>query len=167
MLFLWATLLKFWFQTDCSGWVPCFVCFPAFRGHVTLFFSLLFDTFQRVFAAWAFTRSNDQNWSVSTHWRLYCLEHCLRVLSRFKIVAVLAVLEIKVRKQEWISSLHWPRTRKFSQLLQAGKAVAFDFSRHGHALVTFYVQFWCSDWSKFDRWVHAENLCSIWKLVYW
>ena len=22
-------------------------------------------------------------------------------------------------------------------------------------------------WSKFDRWVHAENLCSIWKLVYW
>ena len=25
----------------------------------------------------------------------------------------------------------------------------------------------CSDWSKFDRWVHAENLCSIWKLAYW
>ena len=21
----------------CSGWFPCFVCFPAFRGHVTLF----------------------------------------------------------------------------------------------------------------------------------
>ena len=71
-----------------------------------LCFLVAFDTFQRVFAAWAFTRSNDQNWSVSTHWRLYCLEHCLRVLSRFKIVAVLAVLEIKVRKQEWISSLH-------------------------------------------------------------
>ena len=30
----------------------------------------------------------------------------------------------------------WPRTRKFSQLLQAGKTVAFDFSRHVHALVT-------------------------------
>ena len=44
--------------------------------------------------------------------------------------------------------------------------VAFDFSHHGHALVTFYVQFLCSDWSKFDRWVHAENLCSILKLVY-
>ena len=29
-----------------------------------------------------------------------------------------------------------------------------------------YVQFLCSDWSKFDRWVHAENLCSILKLVY-
>ena len=52
---------------------------------------------------------------------------------------------------------NWPRTRKFSQQLQAGKTVAFDFSRHVHAL--------CSDWSKFDRWVHAENLCSILNLV--
>ena len=25
----------------------------------------------------------------------------------------------------------WPRTRKFSQLLQAGKTVAFDFAHHG------------------------------------
>ena len=32
-------------------------------------------------------------------------------------------------------------------------AVALDFSHDGHALVTFYVQFLCSDWSKFDRWV--------------
>ena len=61
---------------------------------------------------------------------------------------------------------NWPRTRKFSQLLQAGKTVAFDFSHHGHALVTLYVQFLCSDWSKFDRWVHAQNLCSILNLVY-
>ena len=61
---------------------------------------------------------------------------------------------------------NWPRSRKFSQLLQAGKTVAFDFSRHVHALVTFYVQFLCSDWSKFDRWVHAENLGSILNLVY-
>ena len=61
---------------------------------------------------------------------------------------------------------NWPRKRKFSQLLQAGKTVAFDFSHHGHALVTLYVQFLCSDWSKFDRWVHAENLCSILKVVY-
>ena len=42
----------------------------------------------------------------------------------------------------------------------------FDFSHRGHALVTLYVQFLCSDWSKFDRWVHAENLCSILNLVY-
>ena len=46
--------------------------------------------------------------------------------------------------------------------IQAGRT----FSYHGHALVTFHVQFLCSDWSKFDRWVHAENLCSILKLVY-
>ena len=46
--------------------------------------------------------------------------------------------------------------------IQAGKT----FSCQGHALVTLYVQFLCSDWSKFDRWVHAENLCSILKLVY-
>ena len=32
--------------------------------------------------------------------------------------------------------------------------------------VTLYVQFLCSDWSKFDRWAHVENLCSILKVVY-
>ena len=45
---------------------------------------------------------------------------------------------------------------------QAGKT----FSYHGHALVTLYVQFLRSHWSKFDRWVYVENLCSILKLVY-
>ena len=65
-----------------------------------------------------------------------------------------------------ILTSNWPRTRKCSHLLQAGKTVAFDFANHGHALVTLYFQFLCSDWSKFDRWVHAENLCSILKLVY-
>ena len=46
--------------------------------------------------------------------------------------------------------------------IQAGKTSSF----HGHALVALCVQFLCSDWSKFDRWVHADNLCSILKLVY-
>ena len=46
--------------------------------------------------------------------------------------------------------------------IQAGKT----FSYQGHALVTLYVQFLYSDWSKFDRWVHAKNLCSILKVVY-
>ena len=61
---------------------------------------------------------------------------------------------------------NWPRTRKFNRLLHlhAGKAIAFDFS-HCHALITLYVQFLCSDWSKFDRWVHAKNLCSVWNLL--
>ena len=59
---------------------------------------------------------------------------------------------------------NWPRTRKFSQFFKntGGKTISY----HGHALVTLCVQFLCSDWSKFDRWVHAENLCSILKLVY-
>ena len=61
---------------------------------------------------------------------------------------------------------NWPRTRKFSQLLHVGKTVAFAFGHHGHALVTLYLQVLCSDWSKFDSWVHAENLCSILNLVY-
>ena len=62
---------------------------------------------------------------------------------------------------------NWSRTRKFNRLLHlhAGSSIAFDFS-HCHALITLYVQFLCSDWSKFDRWVYAENLCSILKLVY-
>ena len=61
---------------------------------------------------------------------------------------------------------NWPRTRKLSHLLQVGKTVAFDFAHHGHALGTLYFHFFCSDWSKFDRWVHAKNLCSILNLVY-
>ena len=40
--------------------------------------------------------------------------------------------------------------------IQAGKTDAFHFSHHSHALVTLY----------FGRWVHAENLYSILKLVY-
>ena len=40
------------------------------------------------------------------------------------------------------------------------------FSYQGHALVTLYVQFLYSAWSKFDRWVHAKTLCSILKIVY-
>ena len=50
--------------------------------------------------------------------------------------------------------------------MQVGKRDAFHFSHHSHALVTPHVQFLCYDWSKFDRWVHAENVCSILKLVY-
>ena len=61
---------------------------------------------------------------------------------------------------------NWPRTRKFSQPLQAGKAVAFDFAHYDHVLVTLFVQFLCCDWSKFDRWVHAKNSCCILNLVY-
>ena len=59
---------------------------------------------------------------------------------------------------------NWPRTRKFSHFCKnkGGKT----FSYHGHALVTLYVQFLYSDWSKFDRLVQADKLCSILKVVY-
>ena len=33
-------------------------------------------------------------------------------------------------------------------------------------MVTLYVQFLCSDWSKFDRWVYAESLRTNLKLVF-
>ena len=56
--------------------------------------------------------------------------------------------------------LNQPWKRKFSH------TVTFDFAHHGHPLVTLYAQLLCSDWSNFDRWVHAENLCSILNLVY-
>ena len=46
--------------------------------------------------------------------------------------------------------------------IHAGKT----FSYQRHALVTCCVQFLCSDCSKFYRWVHAENCCSILKVVY-
>ena len=62
--------------------------------------------------------------------------------------------------------LNWPRTRKFIQLLQARKTILFDFAHHDHALVTLFVQLLRCDWSKFDRWVHEQNLCSILNLVH-
>ena len=38
------------------------------------------------------------------------------------------------------------------------------FSYHGNALVTLYVQFLYSDWSKTDKWVHTEICAASWKL---
>ena len=47
------------------------------------------------------------------------------------------------------------------------ETVGFDFSHHDHALVTLYVPFVCSDWSKFDSWVefmqHVKT-CLLWQL---
>ena len=57
---------------------------------------------------------------------------------------------------------NWPRTRKFSQLLQAGKTVAFDFAHYDHALVALFVEFLCCDWSKFDRWVIRKIYAASW-----
>ena len=62
----------------------------------------------------------------------------------------------------WLQTVLGRETSASFLKIQAGKT----FSYHGHALVTLYVQFLCSEWSKFDRWVDAENLCSILNVVY-
>ena len=63
---------------------------------------------------------------------------------------------------------NWSRTRKFSQSFEnTSRRRLFTFltivTRSSRSTT---VQFLCSDWSKFDRWVHAENLYSILNLVY-
>ena len=62
----------------------------------------------------------------------------------------------------WFQTNHGCENSASYLIIQAGKT----FSYPGHALVKLYVQFLCSDWSKFDRWLHAKNLCIILKLVY-
>ena len=54
----------------------------------------------------------------------------------------------------------WTQTRKFSQLFK--NTGGEDLAYYGHALRLFL----CSDWAKFDRWEHVENLSSVLKLVY-
>ena len=78
-------------------------------------------------------------------WNMLCLCHYGPALLR-------VWFQSNLGREKWASHLE----------IQAGKT----FSYQGHVLVTLYVQFLCSDWSKFDRWVHAENLCSILKLVH-
>ena len=57
---------------------------------------------------------------------------------------------------------NWPRKRKFSQLLKAGKTVASDFAHQGHALVTLYVQFYAligqNLTGEFKRKIYASSL---------
>ena len=62
----------------------------------------------------------------------------------------------------WFQTNHGRENSTSYLKRQAGKT----FSYLGHALVTLYAQCLCSNWSKFDRWVHVENLCSVLKLVY-
>ena len=62
----------------------------------------------------------------------------------------------------WFQTNREPTNSVSYLKIQAGKTLSY----RGNALVTLYVHFLCSDWSKFDRWVHADNLCSILKLVY-
>ena len=110
---------------------------------------------------------------VSTHWGRILFEVIRWQFTGYQMIAgsslFFPMIHVKfvVFMSLWPRTIkilisNWPRTRKFSQFFKntGGKT----FSYHGHVLVTLYVQFLCSDWSKFDRWVHAENLCSILKL---
>ena len=72
--------------------------------------------------------------------------------------------EVKKKRQDTVTS--GALAREARRRSREDMPVAFDFSHQGHALITLYVQFLCSDWSKFNRWVDAENLYSILKLVY-
>ena len=62
----------------------------------------------------------------------------------------------------WFQTDLWRKNSASFLKVHAGKTLSY----HGHALVKLYVQFLYSDWSKFDKWVHAEKLCSILKVVY-
>ena len=91
-----------------------------------------------------FKWSQAQVYCLKFIWNMLCLCHHGPALLRF-----------------WFQT-NYGRENSASYLkIQAGKT----FSYPSHALVTFYVQFLCSDCSKFDRWDHAENLCIILKLV--
>ena len=111
---------------------------------------------------------------VSTHrGRVFFEVICWQVAS-FQMIASSSLFFLKIYMKYVVFMSLWPstikiliskiRTQKFSQLFKntGGEHLFY----HGHALVTLHVQSLCSDWSKFDRWVHAENLCSILKLVY-
>ena len=78
-------------------------------------------------------------------WNMLCLCHYGPALSRF-----------------WFQTDLGRENSATFLKIKAGKT----FSYHGHALVTLYVQFLCSDWSKIDRWVHEENLSSILRVVH-
>ena len=65
---------------------------------------------------------------------------------------------------------NWPRMRKFSQLLQAEKIVAFDFAHHDHALVMLFVHFFMlwlvKIWqvSKCGKFMQHLESCLFWQL---
>ena len=67
---------------------------------------------------------------------------------------------LQFKRQYFLQTIESARYLK----IQARKTDALHFSHHSHVLIRLYVL--CSDWSKFARWVQAENLYCILKLVY-
>ena len=89
-------------------------------------------------------------------WMIEKWKHLLKFCLCTSCIALLVLLRFWFR-----TNLERENSASYLEI-QVGKT----FSYQGHALVTLYIQFLCSDWSKFDRWVHAQNLCSILNLVY-
>ena len=52
---------------------------------------------------------------------------------------------------------NWPRTRKFSQLLQTREAVAFDLSHHGHTLRSIFMLWLVKIWGELVRKIYAAS----------
>ena len=70
-----------------------------------------------------------------------------------------------------------PAQLKFWFQTELGRENSASYYRQGRQLLLTFLTmvtrwsrstsiFFCSDWSKFDRWAHAGNLCSILKLAY-
>ena len=64
-------------------------------------------------------------------------------------------------------SLYGPALSRFWFQTDLGRENSATFlKRKAGKTFSYHGQFLYSDWSKCDRWVHAENLCSILKVVY-
>ena len=83
--------------------------------------------------------------SVRKYVRVYRLINFFFVLIHMKyVVFVCRTIKILIS--------NWPRTRNFSQLLQAGKTVAFDFSHH----VPCHVHAWSRSTYGGEYWTKME-----------
>ena len=107
---------------------------------------------------------------VSTHRSQAFFEVIRWQVTSFQVIAGSSLIFFKIHlkyvvfmcRRIKILISNWSRTLKFSQLLPAGNTVAFDFSHPGHALVTLYVQFLCSDWIHVS--VVSVVLARFWKV---
>ena len=61
---------------------------------------------------------------------------------------------------------NWPRTWKFSQLLQAGKTFPFDFAHHGHTVRPIFMPWLVKIWqvSSCGKFTQQLETCFLWHL---
>ena len=111
----------------------------------------------------------DPSWS-SIFWSYPLTRYWFSNDRRLKFIFVFVLIHMKyvVFMCPTINSIDFKLTSdaKIQPAATGREDSCFWLSHHVHALVTLYVQFLCSDWSKFDSLVHVENLCSILNLFY-